>query len=351
MKRTSIIVIIAIVAIIGLIGFQLASNKKKLDEKNQIPTQTNVQIPVTVATVQEGDVSQQLIKTGNLIPFREAEIMATAAGKVMKVNFELGSAVRQGATMVQVDNQLKELSLEATNLNVEKLKKDVARYNTLYAGNATTELQVNDTKYNYDNAVNQAEQIKKQISDATIKAPISGRVVKKNIEPGEYVNVGTSLGTVLDISRLKVQVLVNESDVYSLKEGNSVKLSTSVFPDRVFNGQISYIAPQGDEQHNYPVEITIQNGNTLKAGTFVNVDFSQKSNQRALQIPRSALVESVKNPYVYVVEGQVVKQRKIQVGREFGDTIEVLSGLNAGEKVVTTGQINLSEGSAVQVTK
>ncbi len=351
MKRTSIIVIIAIVAIIGLIGFQLASNKKKLDEKNQIPTQTNVQIPVTVATVQEGDVSQQLIKTGNLIPFREAEIMATAAGKVMKVNFELGSAVRQGATMVQVDNQLKELSLEATNLNVEKLKKDVARYNTLYAGNATTELQVNDTKYNYDNAVNQAEQIKKQISDATIKAPISGRVVKKNIEPGEYVNVGTSLGTVLDISRLKVQVLVNESDVYSLKEGNSVKLSTSVFPDRVFSGKISYIAPQGDEQHNYPVEITIQNGNTLKAGTFVNVDFSQKSNQRALQIPRSALVESVKNPYVYVVEGQVVKQRKIQVGREFGDTIEVLSGLNAGEKVVTTGQINLSEGSAVQVTK
>ncbi|MDR6195682.1 efflux RND transporter periplasmic adaptor subunit [Siphonobacter sp. SORGH_AS_0500] len=351
MKRTTIIVIIAIVAIIGLIGFQLASNKKKLDEKNQIPTNTNVQIPVTVATVQEGEVSQQLIKTGNLIPFREAEIMATAAGKVMKVNFELGSSVRQGATMVQVDNQLKELSLEATQLNIEKLKKDVSRYNTLYAGNATTELQVNDTKYNYDNAVNQAQQIKKQISDATIKAPISGRVVKKNIEPGEYVNVGTSLGTVLDISRLKVQVLVNESDVYSLKEGHSVKLTTSVFPDRVFNGSISYIAPQGDEQHNYPVEITIQNGNTLKAGTFVNVDFSQKSNQRALQIPRSALVESVKNPYVYVVEGQVVKQRKIQVGRELGDNIEVLSGLNAGEKVVTTGQINLSEGSAVQITK
>ncbi len=351
MKRTTIIVIIALVAIVGLIGFQLSSNKKKIDEKNQIPTNTNVQIPVTVATVAEGEVSQQLIKTGNLIPYREAEIMATAAGKVMKVNFELGSAVRQGAVMVQVDNQLKELSLEATQLNVEKLKKDVNRYNTLYAGNATTELQVNDTKYNYDNAVNQAEQIKKQISDATVKAPISGRIVKKNIEPGEYVNVGASLGTVLDISRLKVQVLVNESDVYTLKEGNSVKLTTSVFPDRVFNGRISYIAPQGDEQHNYPVEITIQNGNTLKAGTFVNVDFSQKSNQRALQIPRSALVESVKNPYVYVVEGQVVKQRKIQVGRELGDTIEVLSGLNAGEKVVTTGQINLSEGSAVQVTK
>ncbi|OZI08206.1 efflux transporter periplasmic adaptor subunit [Siphonobacter sp. BAB-5385] len=351
MKRTTIIVILALVAILGLIGFQLASNKKKLDEKNQVPTTTNVQIPVTVATVQEGDVSQQLVKTGNLIPFREADIMATAAGKVLKVNFELGTAVRQGATLVQVDNELKALSLEATQLNIDKLKKDVNRYNTLYAGNAATELQVNDTKYNYDNAVNQAQQIKKQISDATVKAPISGRIVKKNVEAGEYVNVGTVLGTVLDINRLKVQVLVNEKDVYTLKEGHAVKVSTDVFPDRVFNGTISYIAPQGDEQHNYPVEITIQNGNLLKAGTFVNVDFSQKSNQRALQIPRTALVESVKNPYVYVVEGQVVKQRKIQVGRELGDFVEVLSGLNAGERVVTTGQINLSEGTAVQVNK
>ncbi|WP_020596034.1 efflux RND transporter periplasmic adaptor subunit [Spirosoma panaciterrae] len=351
MKKTTLIIITSALAIVALIGFRLASNKKKIDAQNKPVVNTNVAIPVTVNRVEEGTVSQQLIKTGNLIPFREATITATTAGKVTRVNFDLGTQVRQGQTLVELDNRLKELSLQATQLNIDKLKKDVNRYNTLLAGNATTEIQVNETKYNYENAVNQAEQIQKQIQDANVKAPISGQIVQKAIEPGVYITVGSTLGKVLDVARLKVDVLVNESDVYQLHKGQAVKVTADVFPGKVFNGQISYIAPQGTDEHNYPVEITISNANGLKAGTFVNVDFSQKSNQKALQIPRIALVESIKNPYVYVVENNVVHQRKLTVGRDFGDTIEVLSGLSVGDVVVTTGQLNLGEGKPVQITK
>ncbi|GAB3987259.1 efflux RND transporter periplasmic adaptor subunit [Spirosoma daeguense] len=351
MKKTTLIIITSAVAIIALIGFRLASNKEKIDAQKKPVVNTNVAIPVTATQVEAGTVSQQLVKTGNLIPFREATITATTAGKVTRVNFNLGTQVRQGQTLVEIDNRLKELSLQATQLNIDKLKKDVTRYNTLLAGNATTEIQVNETKYNYENAVNQAEQIQKQIQDANVKAPISGQIVQKGIEPGVYITVGSTLGKVLDVARLKVNVLVNESDVYQLRNGQSVKVTADVFPGRTFNGQISYIAPQGTDEHNYPVEITISNGNGLKAGTFVNVDFSQKSNQKALQIPRAALVESIKNPYVYVVENNVAHQRKISVGRDFGDTIEVLGGLSAGDVVVTTGQLNLSEGKPVQLTK
>lgn len=322
-----------------------------MDAKKVMPDNKNVTIPVTAVSVKEGSTDQQLVRTGSLIPFKQAEIMATSAGKVMAVKYDLGTYVSQGATLVKVDSKLKELSLQATELNINKLKKDTDRYNKLLAGNAATEVQVNDTKYNYENALNQAEQIKQQINDASIAAPISGRVIKKNIEPGEFVNVGTSLGTILDVSRLKVQVMISENDVYKLKEGQHVKVGSSIFPDKKIDGVISYIAPQGDESHNYPVEIVIKNSSQLRAGTFVSVEFSQKSSQQALLIPRSALVESVRNPYVYTVENGVAKQRKIQVGRELGDNIEVLSGLKTGETVITTGQINLSEGAAVNVTK
>lgn len=351
MKKTTLIVVAALVAITALIGFRLSSNKKKIDEQKKPVVQTNVAIPVTVAPVAEGTVSQQLVKTGNLIPYKEADIIATTAGKVTKVNFNLGSSIRQGSTLVELDNRLKELSLESTQLSIDRLKKDVTRYNTLLAGNATTEIQVNETKYNYENAVNQAEQIRKQIADANVKAPIGGRIVQKDIEPGEYITVGKVLGRVLDVDRLKVQVPVNESDVYQLRQGQAVKVSADVFPGRTFNGRISYIAPQGSDEHNYPVEITIDNANGLKAGTFVNADFSQKSNQKALQIPRSALVESVKNPYVFVVNNNAATRRAITIGRDFGDSIEVLSGLKAGDQVVTTGQLNLSDGKPVQITK
>jgi len=351
MRKSTLIIVVVLLGVVSLIGFRLASNKEKIDEQKKPVVNTNTSIPVTTARAEEGSVSQQLVKTGSLIPFKEANITATTAGKVTRVNFDLGTGVRQGQTLVELDNRLRELSLQATQLNIDKLKKDVSRYNTLLAGNATTEIQVNETKYNYENAVNQAEQIQKQIQDANVKAPISGQIVQKSIEPGVYITVGSTLGKVLDVARLKVQVQVNESDVYKLRKGQPVRVTADVFPGKVFTGQISYIAPQGSDEHNYPVEITITNANGLKAGTFVNVDFSQKSNQKTLQIPRLALVESVKNPYVYIVENNVARQRPIKIGRDFGDSIEVLSGLSAGDVVVTTGQLNLTDGKPVQITQ
>lgn len=351
MKKTTILIMLAVLAVIILIGARLVSNKKSIDEKNKPVTVSNAAIPVSVVEVKEDTVSQSLLKTGNLIPFRETSLMATSQGQVLKVNFDLGSNVSQGSTLIQIDNKLNELALQATQLNIDKLKKDVTRYNTLYAGNATTELQLNQTKFDYDNAVNKAEQIRKQIQDATVKSPISGRVVKKDIEVGEFVNAGTVLATILDVSRLKVQVMVNEKDVYQLREGQKVKVTADVLSGKMYGGQISYIAPRGNEEHSYPVEITVANSGQLKAGTFVNVDFSQKSKEKSLQIPRVALVESIKNPYVYVVNQNVAQQRKLTIGRELGDNIEVLSGLQPGDQVVTTGQLNLTNGKPVQISK
>ena len=351
MKKTTILIMLAVLAVIILIGARLVSNKKSIDEKNKPVTVSNAAIPVSVVEVKEDTVSQSLLKTGNLIPFRETSLMATSQGQVLKVNFDLGSNVSQGSTLIQIDNKLNELALQATQLNIDKLKKDVTRYNTLYAGNATTELQLNQTKFDYDNAVNKAEQIRKQIQDATVKSPISGRVVKKDIEVGEFVNAGTVLATILDVSRLKVQVMVNEKDVYQLREGQKVKVTADVLSGKMYGGQISYIAPRGNEDHSYPVEITVANSGQLKAGTFVNVDFSQKSKEKSLQIPRVALVESIKNPYVYVVNQNVAQQRKLTIGRELGDNIEVLSGLQPGDQVVTTGQLNLTNGKPVQISK
>ncbi len=350
MKKSTILIIALVVGVFALIGFRLASNKETIDEQKKPVTTVNTTIPVTIATVAEGIVDQQLIKTGTLAPFRQTDITTTTAGKVERVNFNQGSFVKSGATLITLDNNLKEISLEATQLTIDKLKKDVKRYDILLEGNATTQLQVNDVKYNYESALNQAAQLRKQIADANVKAPMSGQIVSRDIEPGEYITPGKVLGTVLDISRLKVEVPVNESDVYKLSKGQAVKVSTELFPGKIFNGSITFISPQGSAEHSYPVEITLNNVGPLKAGTYVNVDFTRKSTQKALQIPRSALVESIQNPYVYIVDGNVARQRKIKVGRELGDKIEVLDGLITGDKVVTTGQVNLTDGKPVNIT-
>src|SRR5690606_24844366 len=123
--------------------------------------------------------SDELIKTGNLIPNKEADIMSISGGKLTSVNFELGSYVHEGAVVAQVDNRSLQLSLEAAQLAKSKADKDFSRFKTLLEGEATTEVTFQDAKLNAENSANQIEQIKRQISDNKIKAPIKGQIVSK----------------------------------------------------------------------------------------------------------------------------------------------------------------------------
>ncbi len=350
-KRGWIILIVVILA--GLIAWRLASNKKKLDEKKKPVVQNAASIPVNVDTVERGIITEQLIKTGTLVPWQESDIAATTAGTLQSVNFNLGSMVRQGGTVAVIDNRGLQLRLEAAQLQQQKLSSDLKRYQVLLQGEATTEVNVNDIRYNLDNANNQIAQIRKQMSDNLIKAPISGQIVAKNVETGEFVNPGTVLAKVVDISTLKANVLVGEADAYKLRNGQPIKVKTDLYPGQSFNGTIIFISQQADAAHNYQVQVRLANpaATPLKAGTFVNVDFIQNSSAEGIQIRRSALAESLQNPFVYVVQNGKALRRDITIGRDLGNNIEVLSGLQPGELVVINGQINLANGSVVNIVK
>ncbi len=352
MKKNLIIAVVGLL-LVGLMAFKLASNKHQIDEKKKPADHSNVKIPVTVVAATNETVANKMVKTGVLNPFDEADIIATAQGKVTALRFDLGSSTSKGAVLATVDVQLKQLSLSDAQQRVQKLENDYKTYKELLAGDGTTQSRVDEIKLNLDNAKNQVDQIRKQITDNSVLAPISGTIIQKNTVPGEFVSPGTVIGKMVDVSRLKVQVMVGESDAYQLKLGQTVKVTTDIYPNEVFTGKISFVSPQGDAAHNYPVEIVIANNGKqpLKAGTFIYADFSRETTENVLQIPRQALPESVKNPYVYVIENNKAKIRKIQVGRALGENIEVTGGLQAGEQVIITGQINLSEGSNVEIVK
>lgn len=339
-----------IIVVIAAIGLKLASNKKKLDAQKKPVVSNNLAIPVNVITTQYQNVDNPLVSTGTLIPFKEADIMAVSAGKLTAVNFELGSHVAQGAIVAQVDNRSLQLSLEAAQLAKSKSDKDFSRYKALLEGEATTEVNFQDAQLNAQNAANQIEQIQKQMADNRIKSPVSGQIVSKLKEAGEYVNPGTVLGHVVDINRLKVNVMISENDAYTLKIGAPVKVTTDIYPGTAFEGKVTFISAQGDAAHNYQVEIALDNrkDHSLRAGTFAYVNFNRKSSEGLLLIPRSALVESMKDPKVYVVKNGNAAIRQITVGGEMGNQIEVLKGLNAGEQIIVSGLVNIRDGSKVK---
>ena len=181
---------------------------------------------------------------------------------------------------------------------------------------------------------------------------MNGVIIKKNVEEGEFVNTGTVVATIITIADLKASVMMSENDVYRIKTGMPVSLSADVFPGKTFKGSVGYISPKGNDGHNYQVDINIQNnGTALKAGTFVRVAFKIESNSNVLQIPKMALLEGMQNPSVYIANGNHSEKRKLVLGRETGELVEVLSGITQKEQLITSGQINLSEGSLIEIVK
>ncbi|ASZ13018.1 efflux RND transporter periplasmic adaptor subunit [Chitinophaga pendula] len=352
MKRRYITIAI-IAGIILLISWKLLSNKKQLNEKNKPVLNTNIRVPVSVTVVKSVPGNISFRKTGSLSPFKTVKVLATTSGLLLRLPFELGDAVQQGQTLALLDTRLLNIDLQKATTNITKLKNDLDTYTDLLKGHAATQEKVNEIRQQYLAELNQADRLRRQINDATIQSPLNGIIAAKAVEQGAYVNSGAELATVVNLSKVKAQVNLTETEVYKIKTGNHVSITADVYPDVTYDGNISFISPQADATHNYLVEVTITNTgrNMLRAGTFVNVDFVYSAGHDILVIPREALTESIQQASVYVVQQQQAVRRQVKTGLEMNGQIEIRNGLSAGDTVVTSGQINLKEGTAVNIAK
>jgi RND family efflux transporter MFP subunit len=350
--KTKYIVIFVAIVLAGLVTYKLWANKKSINKKNSPVPVAEIRIPVKVSTVVNQLLEINIKKTGNLAPFKEVKAFALTGGTIRSLRFKLGDHVSQGQILAVTDERLLQLELEKAETSAAKLRNDLDTYTELLEGKAATQEKVNEVRQNWLDAVNQVSQAKRNLSDIAIRAPTSGIISAKAIEEGVYVTAGGEIATIVDLSKAKVQVNLTENEVYQVSPGQKVKTTTDVYPGKVFNGIISYISPQADATHNYPVEVMVDNTDQsiLRSGTFVYADFSRITKQNMIVIPREA-TESVKNASVYVVENNVARQKTIQTGAEVGGNIQVLDGLTPGELVVTSGQINLKDGSLISISK
>lgn len=348
MKR--IITLAVIVVVIAMIVFLLVRNKKELDSKKVVSDRSQIPVSVILTAVKELPVSSDLSLPATLSADEEASISAAASGRIETLNIELGSLVSQGQVVGKLDVRESQIKLQSAVLAIEKLEREYERNKRLMEGNATDAKTVQDSKYDLESKRLEADQLRKQIADGNIVSPIRGTITDKKMKKGEFASTGTAVATVIDINTLKARVYVPENNVFKLKEGQKASLATDVFPSETFTGTITYISPKGDDNHNYLVELSVQNNKThqLRAGVYAKVRFNAGGNDHAIQIPKAALVDGMKNPYVYVAENGKAVERKIVLGREVGENIEVLQGLSAGEYVVSSGQINITEGTLIK---
>jgi len=348
MKR--VLTIIGVIGIVALIIFLLARNKKTINSKNKAVDRSQVPVAVTMQRVRMQEMGGRFTVPATLSAKEEANISATASGHIVDLNIELGSVVGKGQVIGRLDLKENEIKLQSAELSIEKLNRDYERNKILVSGNATNANAVKDSKYDLDSKKLEAEQLKKQILDGNIVSPINGIITEKKMVAGEYANLGSVIAVAIDVSTLKARVYVAENNVFRLRTGQKAVITSEVYPGETFNGTITYISPKGDDNHNYLVELSVQNNKAsrLRAGVYVLAGFETGGTHKVLQVPKTALADGMKNPYVYVVENGKAAERKIVLGNETGENVEVMSGLKEGEQIVTEGQINIINGSLIK---
>lgn len=351
MKRI-IITIVVVVGLLALIGWVLTNNKEENEAKTAVVAETGGATVVKVAKVSKEPIVLDFSANGNFAANQDLTLLSEVSGRITRILVDEGSRVSRGQVLAHVDSEILNLDMQAAEDALQKLKTDYERYKSSFETGGVTQAQLDEIKLQLRNAEVRLQQATRRVQDANIKSPINGIINRRDIEVGAYLSPGTELFEIVDLSKLKLNVTANERQVVNLKVGDKVDISSTVFPAKEFTGTVSFIAAKADNTLNYPVEITVNNSTSseLKAGMYGTAHFKFPQQEPAILIPRGAFVGGVNSNQVYILEADSTAAiRNVVAGRIFGEEVEVLKGLEEGETVITSGQINLVDGTKVSV--
>jgi RND family efflux transporter MFP subunit len=354
MKRGIITALVIILAIAGIV-LVLTNNKKKNAAKTAIVAQGSGAISVRTAVIQKQAINLDFSANGTFAPNQELNFLSENAGRVTKIYVEEGDRVTKGQSLARVDAEILNTDKETAEANLQNAIRDEARYSSSFKTGGVTQQQLDQARLLVQYAKLRLQSTQRRVSDANIKSPINGIVNKKYIEVGAFVNAqGTQMFELVDVSKLKLKVSVNESQVANLKVGDQVQIKSNVFPTDDYVGKITFIAAKADASLNFPIEIMVENNkkNTIKAGMYGTAIFKFPGQAPSLTIPRGSFVGSVSSNQIFVLgEGNKAVLRKVVAGRILGENVEILDGLKEGETVIISGQINLIDGTPVAPVK
>jgi RND family efflux transporter MFP subunit len=358
MKKNSFVKIITTIVIlaaaVATIAWVLKHNKAKNKAKTDVVAQAAGDVAVKTSTVQNLALDLDFAVNGNFAPWAQMDFAAESSGRVVKLLADEGTYVKVGQTLAIVDAGILNVDMESAQTVLDNALRDQQRFENAFKTGGVTQQQLDQARLAVENAKARVAQSKIRVGDANVRATINGVVNKRYVEPGAYVTPGSKLFELVDVSKLKLAVTVSEAQVAQLKVGDTVQVKVSVFPDKNYRGRVSFIAAKADASLNFPVEIELASnpGNQLRAGMYGTAVFRFGNQTRSLVVPRAAFAGSVSSNQVFVVgSDNVARIRKVIAGRIMGDKVQILEGVTEGETVITSGQINLVDGSKVALIK
>lgn len=292
---------------------------------------------------------------GNVSALEDAIVSAETGGQVLFVA-ESGTIVRKGDVILRIDDRQLRAGYDAAKTGYELALDVYNRQAALYADSVISTLQYLQSKAQRDQAAAQLASIDKQLSDARLKAPFSGRIEGKLTSVGQFVAPGMPVVRLVNTSKIKVTGGVPErySGVITTNSTVNVKFRNYTIGDRA--SKISFAGNLiNPDSRTFPIEITLDNpGNTIKPKMIADLQIVRAQRENSIVIPRTALVRDELGHSVYVVnsngESQRAALRYVEISLISGDFVIIGSGVSAGDQIIIAGLTSLNDGDLINIT-
>lgn len=349
--KKKIITIVTIVLTAAGVGIVLANNKSKID-KAANPVKEYAVIPVKAVEAKVDSFNTSFTVNGETSPSKEVKIASEVQGKLVALYIKNGDMVGAGQVIATLDASVLSVQLSSIDASIAKANLDKRRYENLIKLGGATPMQLESVELQISSLQAERRQVTEQMSHMQIRAPFSGKIENVTVELGSFVSYGTMLAELINNNELKINVFLSEQEAILVKTGQKVNISSVVLQEPK-EGTVSMISDKADASGKFLTEIKLNNTGKekMKAGMLADISFPMETTKTALAIPSSALLGSANDAKVFVAKDNKAEKRAIKTGILISNKVEVLSGLQAGDKVIISGQLNLENGTTISIIK
>jgi membrane fusion protein (multidrug efflux system) len=353
MLKKILITLIALGVVLGVVlGIKVLQIKKLKDSGG------NFQQPpefVTSSTITEDSWKQTLNAIGSLAAYQGVTVSTEVAGKVTGIHFESGEAVDKGRLLLELDTSTEAAQLAAAEANAQLATINLERAKRLRQSNTVAEAELDSAEANSLSAAAQVENLNALIAKKRIKVPFTGRLGIRQVDLGQFINNGDPVVSLQSLDPIYVDFSLPQKDVALLQTGMSLEIVVDSFPGNIFSGKLTAINPEINvSTRTISLRGTLDNpeGNLLP-GMFAQVSVVLPVEQPKKIVPSTAIVYASYGDSIFVInekDGQmIVDQRFVQIGEARGDYVSIVSDLEVGSKIVSTGAFKLRQGMRVEL--
>lgn len=348
-------IVVLIVGALGFIKFRQISTAMAGGKSYQPPPET-----VTTVVATSDHWAATLDAVGSVAPVQGVTLSAGMPGVVQRIAFQSGRRVSKGQLLVALDSRLERAQLASAAARRDLAKVNLDRSRKLLDQQAIAQSDFDLLSAQYKQADAAVNEVQASIDRKTIRAPFSGIAGIRQVNVGEYVQAGDPIVPLQSSHAVFVDFSVPQQSMNALKVGAVVHASADSGAASMFTGRITAINPVVDDAtRNVQVQATFANAHgALRAGMYVTVKVLLGNSDDLVALPTTAInfapygnsvfiVEDIKGPDGKTYRG--VRQQFVQLGRQQGDQVGVLSGVKPGQEIATSGVFKLRPGAAVVV--